>query len=309
MKITFAVLVLLIIAAFIPFHQHASINIRANYFEVSQQLISADNWKRWQPDIRNELTNAKQDKLSADASAFLISIPGQSFKVESMSANTFNVTRTQNHMEHLYQYTVMPDVANNHATIAVDVKNNVGKWLLSKLDSSGNILDDLRSLKGFMENAKQYYGFNINEKNVDETYLVIKKETILTRNKYAEIARAAKDVRDFIAQNNLQVRQSLAGAYYPKKTDSLQILIGIPVNKQVNSTGGITFMHMPGGKWLVGDYKGKYSGRQQLYNAMEKYMQDHALLKQIAPFERYLDNKPPASDDDIINMQVNYPVL
>jgi len=307
MKITFAVLVLLIIAAFIPFQQHASISIRANYFEVCQQLISADNWKRWQPDIRNALANSKQDKLSTDGRAFLISIPGQSFKVESMSANTFNVTRTQNHME--YHYTVIPEVANNHTTIVVDVKNNAGKWLLSKLDSSGNILDDLKLLKGFMENAKLYYGFNINEKNVDETYLAIKKETILTRNKYAEIARAAKDVRDFIAQNNLQARQSLAGAYYPKKTDSVQILIGIPVTKQLNSNGDITFMHMPGGKWLVGDYKGKYSGRQQLYNAMEKYMQDHSLLKQIAPFERYLDNKPPASDDDIINMQVNYPVL
>jgi len=309
MKITFAVLVLLIIAAFIPFQQHASISIRANYFEVCQQLISADNWKRWQPDIRNALANSKQDKLSTDGRAFLISIPGQSFKVESMSANTFNVTRTQNHMEHQYHYTVIPEVANNHTTIVVDVKNNAGKWLLSKLDSSGNILDDLKLLKRFMENAKLYYGFNINEKNVDETYLAIKKKTILTRNKYAEIARAAKDVRDFIAQNNLQARQSLAGAYYPKKTDSVQILIGIPVTKQLNSNGDITFMHMPGGKWLVGDYKGKYSGRQQLYNAMEKYMQDHSLLKQIAPFERYLDNKPPASDDDIINMQVNYPVL
>jgi len=309
MKITFAVLVLLIIAAFIPFHQHASISIRANYFEVSQQLISADNWKRWQPDVRNELANSKQDKLSADGSAFLISIPGQSFKVESMSANTFNVIRTQNHMEHQYCYTVVPEAANNRTSIVVDVKNNAGKWLLSKFDSSGNILDDLRSLKEFMENAKLYYGFNINEKTVDESYLAIKKETILTKDKYAEIAHAAKDVRDFIAQNNLQAQQSLAGAYYPKKTDSLQILIGIPVNKQVNSTGGITFMHMPGGKWLVGDYKGKYSGRQQLYNAMEKYMQDHSLLKQIAPFERYLDNNPPASDDDIINMQVNYPVL
>lgn len=309
MKITFTVIVLLIIAVFIPFHQQASVSIKTSYFEVCQQLISANNWKRWQPDIRNELANAKQIKLTADGRTFLISIPGQSFEVENLSANSFKITKTRNHIAHQYNYTVMPDGADNNTTIVVDVKNNVGKWLLSKFDSAGNILDDLNALKKFMGDAKLYYGFNINEKNVDESYLAIKKETILTQNKYAAIARAAKDVHDFIVQNNLQAQQPLTGAYYPQKTDSLQILIGIPVNKQVNSTGGITFMHMPGGKWLIGDYKGKYSDRQQLYNAMEKYMQDHALLKQIAPVERYLDNKPPANDDDIINMQVNYPVL
>jgi effector-binding domain-containing protein len=309
MKITFAVLVLLIIAAFIPFRQHASMSIRASYFEVCQQLALADNWKRWQPDIRNELAGAKQNKLTSDGRVFLISIPGQSFKVESMSANIFEVTKTQKHMACYYNYTVMPDVANNSTIIDVDVRNSIGKWLLSRVYSTSDILDDLTSLKRFMGNAKLYYGFNINEKDVDETYLAIKKETIPVRAKYMEMAHAAKEVRDFVTQNNIQAQQSLAGAYYLRGTDSLQMLIGVPVNKQLNSTGNITFMHMPGGKWLIGDYKGKYGDRQQLYNAMEKYMQDHALLKQIAPFERYLDNKPPAGDDDIINMQINYPVL
>ena len=68
-------------------------------------------------------------------------------------------------------------------------------------------------------------------------------------------------------------------------------------------------MHMPGGKVVVGDYHGKYSERQKVYTAMEKYIQDHALQKQVAPFERYLDNKVPAGDNDMVNMQVNYPVL
>ncbi|MBB6110235.1 effector-binding domain-containing protein [Mucilaginibacter lappiensis] len=309
MKITLIVIVLLILAAFIPFQQHASINIRANYFEVCQQLASADNWKRWQPDIRKGFDLTKQYKPTTNSSGFLINIPGQTFKVESISANTFKVIRTVNYLDHECFYTVVPGDASNTSTVIIDTKNNVGKWLFSKFDSSGSILDVPRQLKSFMEDAKQYYGFNISEKSVAESYLVVKKEIISTQDKYQAIVKAVRELHSYINQNNIKPIQALSGAYYPQRSDSLQIMVGIPVNKQLNSTGDITFMHMPGGKWLVGDYKGKYSGRQQLYKAMEKYMQDHALLKQIAPFERYLDNKPPASDDDVINMQVNYPVL
>ncbi len=309
MKTTVIALVLLIIIGFIPFRQHASIDIRANYFDVCQQFISANNWKRWQPDIRNEYNLTKQDKSVADSSGFLINTPEQTLKVEIINANTFKVIRTLNHIDHEYFYTVIPGSKNNTTTVMVDVKNNVGKWFLLKLSSSGSILNIPEELKSFIENARLYYGFNIREKNVDESYLAVKKETIPAKNKYPDMAKAVKELHSFITQNNIQALPGLFSVGYPQKTDSLQLLVGITVDKKLNSTGGITFMHMPGGKVLVGDYKGKYSERQQLYNAMEKYMQDHALLKQIAPFERYLDNKPPASDDDIINMQLNYPVL
>ncbi|MBB6128660.1 GyrI-like domain-containing protein [Mucilaginibacter lappiensis] len=309
MKITLIVIVLLIIAAFIPFQQHASINIRANYFEVCQQLASADNWKRWQPDIRKGFDLTKQYKPTTNSSGFLINIPEQAFKVENISANTFKVTKTLNHIDREYFYTVIPGITGNNATVVIDAKNNMGKWLFLKFSSSGSILDIPEELKSFMEDAKQYYGFNISEKNVEERYLAVKKETILAINKYPAMAKAAKELHGFITQNNMQTLPGLFSVGYPQKPDSLQLLVGITVDKQLKSTGNITFMRMPGSKVLVGDYKGKYRERQQLYDAMEKYMHDHALQKQVAPIERYLDNKPPTGDDDIINMQVNYPVL
>ena len=310
MKITVIAFVSLIIIGFIPFRQHASIDIRANYFDVCQQFISADNWKRWQPEIHNGSDLAKQDKSVAGSSGFLINIPEQTFKVEIISANTFKVTRTQNHIDHEYFYTVIPGNKNNTTTVIVDAKNNVGKWLLSKFNSPESIMNIPQELKSFMENARLYYGFSINEKNIDESYLAVKKETILAKNKYPEMAKAAKELHSFIIQNNMRALPGLFSVGYPQKADSLQLLVGITVDKKLNSTGGsITFMHMPGGKVLVGDYTGKYGERQQLYNAMEKYLRDHTLQKQIAPFEKYLDNKTPTGNNDIVNMQLNYPVL
>ena len=309
MKKAVIILVLLIVIGFIPFQQHSSINIRSNYFDVCQQLISPDSWKRWQPDIRDKFNAANNSKVTADSTGFLISIPGQVFNVKNTNGNKFSVVRTVNFIDHHYAYTVMPDAENNNATVYIDVKNNVVKWLFSQFDPAEKNGDIIQQLKGFMEDAKQYYGFDISEKSVAESYLAVKKETIPAKNKYPAIINAAKELHVFIDQHHVKAVQALAGAYYSQKNDSLQILIGIPVNKQVAPSANIVFMNMPGGKVLVGDYNGKYGERQKIYSAMEKYIRDHSLLKQVAPFERYLNNKVPESDSDLVNMQVNYPVL
>jgi effector-binding domain-containing protein len=307
MKKAIIALVLLIVIGFIPIQQHNSVSIRSNYFDVCQQLMQADNWKRWEPEINGNA--ADQVHTQHFGSAFLIETPDQLFNITSISANTFKVIVTRNHVGHHYFYTVAPGIKNNDATVIIDAKTNVFKWLIAQFQPSAQPAALMLSLKSFMENPKQYYGFNISEKNVTESYFAVKKETISTKHKFPEIRKAAEELNTFIGENNIKAIQPVSGSYYPHKVDSLQILIGIPVNKQISSTSDITFMRMPGGKVIVGDYAGKYNERQKIYTAMEKYMQDHSLLKQVAPFERYLNNKVPESDTDIVNMQVNYPVL
>ncbi|MDN5284685.1 MAG: Effector-binding protein [Mucilaginibacter sp.] len=309
MKKAVIILFLLIVIGFIPFQQHSSVNIRSNYFDVCQQLISPDSWKNWQPDIRKGFDDTKNSRVAKDNVGFLISIPGQVFNIKNANGNKFYVGRTVNFIDHHYCYTVMPGIANNTATVIIDIKNNVAKWLFSQFDPSEKNTDIIKQLKSFMEDDKQYYGFDISEKSVAESYLAVKKEMIPVKNKYSAIVKAAQELHDFVDQHNIKPVQALAGAYYSQKNDSLQILIGIPVNKRIAPTANIVFMNMPGGKVLVGDYSGKYGERQKIYNAMERYIQDHTLLKQVAPFERYLNNKVPESDTDIVNMQVNYPVL
>ena len=307
MKKAVIVLAILIVIGFIPFQQHSSVSIRSNYFDVCQQLMNAGDWNRWEPEINSYTDN--QISTQSFKSGFLIRTPNQVFNIKNVGANTFNVVKTRNHINYHCFYMVVPEIKNSYATVVIDAKTNVFKWLISRVEPSAEPAYLMLSLKAFMENPRLYYGFTIHEKNVAESYLAVKKETILAKNKYPEINKAANDIKNFIAQSNIKAVSSLSGSYYPHQSDSLQILIGIPVNKQVNSTPAITFMHMPGGKVIVGDYDGKYSERQKVYTAVEKYIQDHDLKKQVLPFERYLNNKAPAGENDIVNMQVNYPVL
>ncbi|MDN3550457.1 GyrI-like domain-containing protein [Mucilaginibacter aquaedulcis] len=285
MKKAIIVFILFIIIGFIPFQQHNSVDIKSNYFDVCQQLAGGNQ--------------TKTPKFN----------PGKDFNITAISANVFSAATICGPMSYNCFYTVAPGIKNNYAIIAIDAPTNVFKWLISQVQPSVKPDALVLNLKAFMENARIYYGFNIIEKDVAENYIAVKKETVPIQNKFPEINRAVKDLNSFIAQNNAKAIHPLSCSYYPHQADSVQVLVGIPVNKQIQPTANITCMRMPGGKMLVGDFNGKYSDRQKLYNAMEKYIQDHSLSKQIAPFERYLDNRIPASDTDSVNMQINYPVL
>jgi effector-binding domain-containing protein len=285
MKKAVIVFILLIIIGFIPFQQHSSVNIKSNYLDVCQQLAGGNQ------------TQTQKFNMGGD------------FNITSISPNVFKATTNGSYINHYCFYTVVPEIKSNYTTVAIDAPTNVFKWLISQVQPSVKPAALITSLKTFMENARLYYGFNINEKDVAENYIAVKQETILTKNKFPEINKAVKDLNTFIAQNNARAIHALSCSYYPHRADSVQVLVGIPVNKQLKPTRDITCMRMPGGKMLVGDFNGRYIDRQKLYNAMEKYIQDHSLAKQIAPFERYLDNRIPASDSDSVNMQINYPVL
>jgi effector-binding domain-containing protein len=285
MKKAIIVLILLIIIGFIPFQQHSSVDIKSNYLDVCQQLAGG--------------TQTQTPKFNT----------GGGFNITTISPNVFKAATNGSYINHYCFYTVVPEIKNNYTTVAIDAPTNVFKWLISQVQPSVKPAVLITGLKAFMENARLYYGFNISEKEVTENYIAVKKETVLTKKKFPEINKAVRDLNIFIAQNNAKAVHALSCSYYPQRADSVQVLIGIPINKQLKPTNDIACMRMPGGKMLIGDFNGKYSDRQKLYNAMEKYMQDHSLAKQIAPFERYLDNRIPASDTDSVNMQINYPVL
>ena len=94
----------------------------------------------------------------------------------------------------------------------------------------------------------------------------------------------------------------------PKSGDSLQMLVGIPVNKAIPAGNGFLYMYMPPTRVLIADFKGKYREKKKVYTAMAKYVQDKFVTTKIAPFEVFT-NKLPATADDVVEFRLTYPIL
>lgn len=299
---------IVIIFAFIPFEKQSNVNIKAPFYDVCQQLLKVDNWKKWQPDIQKNAISTAIISVKTINSGFLIIIPQQTFTVKHTSVNVYNVNRTIHYINYQYYYNVIPDLSNTNTTIIVNYKINAFKWLIAKLFISSN-LNLVVDLKRFMENPMLYYGFNIYEKQVPEIHLLVKSKIVLVKDRYTKMKSLVMDIQAYAQKNNLVIGKPVTAEYINRRPDSLQIVIGIPVDQKIKTTNNISYMHFPSGKVVIGIYKGKYSDRQKIYSGMEKYIQDHALQKQVLPLEKYIDNKLPRSDTDMVNIQVYYPVL
>jgi effector-binding domain-containing protein len=95
--------------------------------------------------------------------------------------------------------------------------------------------------------------------------------------------------------------------FLPKGKDSVEVNIGLFIDKEIKPDKVFSFVSMPkGGQLYAIKYKGRFDKRYKLYAAAKQYYADHSYHTIILPFETYLNNKLPASDTDHVNIQVNF---
>jgi effector-binding domain-containing protein len=167
----------------------------------------------------------------------------------------------------------------------------------------------INGLKSYMEDPKEFYGFNIEMGTIRDS--VIASTVLKIRNKdvFLKIQDAYLDLLNYIKANNLSKAGHISISYIPISYDSLQITVGIPVNKTAPPDKEINCLLLPAkGKVLLGNYEGRFSDRKKIYLSMSKYLTDHSLSIPAESFERYLNDSIPSSDSSMIRIELNYPV-
>lgn len=306
---TLILLLFIIIAAIslIPFNKQVPIKVNASYFNCYQQLFTPGNWKKWHPDIKKDSSVYKENLSSK---GFKIIIPEECFLVTKQDSYNLLVSRVNNNKEFNYSYTVIPTSQGLATIIVVTFKMNVLTYLTTFFKDDDLKNSGINSFKNYMENTRLYYGFVIRKEQTPEKLIAVKRMTFLKNDLYLQCKLMQAKLKDFVSQNNLKVIYPLQLQYVSHIGDSVQIMMGLPVNKKVtivnNNTG---YMNMPRGKILVGYFKGIYKDKEKLYNAMRLYMNDNYIHPMILPFERFENNKLPESDSSMVDMRVIIPYM
>lgn len=307
----FLLLIVLIAALIIPFNEQVTIKINASYFNCYQQLFTPGNWKKWQPDLNKAYsTDPSAYKEIPTVKGFEISTPGVYFSVKQQDSYNLLVKRISNNKELNYSFTIIPDSKGLTTTMVVTSGIN-GLTYLMKLFKDDDLKNTgINSFKNYMEDVRLYYGFLIKREQTPGKMVAAERKTFLKDDLYQQIGQIHHKLYDFVLQNNLKVIYPLQLQYVSHKGDSLQTIVGLPVNKKINIlNNSVEYMNMPRGKILVGYFKGTYKDREKLYNAMQVYMNDNYIHPMIAPFEVFKSNKLPAGDSTIVDMQVVIPYM
>ncbi|HEY8928413.1 MAG TPA: hypothetical protein VIM55_04445 [Mucilaginibacter sp.] len=300
-----AALSVLFFAGFIPVTKTVSFKINASFFNVYNQISLPKKWMHWQSDLKG-ITNLNDIKTDSAAENLTIKAPSISFKIIKGGLGNFVIEQNQSKK---YSYVLMPDEKSGKTIVVVSESISIWRYLLTSIAGDATHRTPLGDLKTFMETPALYYGFNIQKKFTAEKLIVVEKASLSRVGFSEQSRRMLLDLNDFIAKNDLKITSPLQLQYVSEKPDSLQIMMGFPVDKKVASGNKVEYMTMPKGKILIGDFNGIYKDRRKLYDAMRRYMNDNYIRPMILPFEVFGNNKLPESDTAKVSMQLAIPYM
>ncbi len=297
----------------IEFGIKKQISIKASIIDVAKQITDLRNWPHWNTTLKKQDTSLFQFSNSTNNVNSFLRFNNREYRIIQQNA-VFVVVRENNEKEKPVYHSLyaFPD-SFGRSTNILWIKNvSPFTWLKEKIKPSGKVEADLNSLKNFMEDPQQFYGFNIHVGPVVDSLVITKSATSLKTNVPRTISGLYKNIFEYAKENNIYVPENFPrmANFYPINKDSVKIMAGISVNKKAPNKNGITFLEMPShGKMLIGEYEGDYAGLKKLYAAMNKYFTDKRLQLIAAPYEKYLTDPQSAQDSLHMKIEIYYPIL
>jgi effector-binding domain-containing protein len=301
-------LFIILITSFIPITRSVNLEINAPYFNVYRYIAAAENWIKWQPDLKIGASH-RELKIDSTKTGFRITAPEITFSIENAGLNNFAVIKKEKGKEYSCNYLLVPQPKTNKTVIIAVHKTNVIGYIWSAVMGNDLEASPITNLKNYMEDTRLYYGFMIKKESTSGKLLAVKKGSFLAKDAYRQSNLLLNQLNNFVSEKDIKVVYPLQLQYVSRRNDSVGILLGLPVNKKTNVSDNIEYMVLPKGKVLVGYFKGAYKEREKLYAALQSYMNDNYIREMILPYERFSNDKLPSGDSTIVDMQIVIPYM
>ena len=297
----------------IEFGIKKQISIKASIIDVAKQITDLRNWPHWNTALKKQDTSLFQfSGITNNVNSFL-RFNDHEYTIVQQNA-VFVIVKENNQKEKPVYHSLyaFPDSFGT-STNVLWIKNvSPFTWLKEKMNPSGEVEAELNSLKNFMEDPQQFYGFDIRIGPVVDSLVITKTATSLKTNVPKTISELYKNIFEYAKENNIYVPENSPrmANFYPINKDSVKIMAALPVHKKAPVKNGIVFLEMPShGKMLMGEYEGSYAGIKKLYAAMNQYFSDKHLQLVAAPYEKYLTNPQSSQDSLHMKIKIYYPIL
>lgn len=306
--VAFLLLICIAVVCLYPVTQNTTIPVSASFENTVIQVIHIENWKNWYPEIKEAYQqNPSQYRITKDTSkkTDTIFISRKKIVIHAVTPMSYQISELNGNSEKIFAFSVYPSDLPPKMNVLVVRKTPFIKSLLA----SKNTDSPLNGLKNYLEDPRELYGFDIRMAEIRDPTIATTVFKIPVKEVFTKIQQGNTLLNHYINQKNLVKTGHISISYIPLDGDSMQLSVGIPVNGAADSIKGVKCLSLPiKGRVLVGNYTGKFSNRQKIYQAMTKYLTDHSLAIPAQSFERYLNDSVPTSDSSEIKMELNYPV-
>lgn len=298
-------------AYFIPVTQNHNVIIKSNFDNVLSSLKVPENWEKWHPLVKDLWSeNRGTPRLSLDSShrRYKFSNGTDSIVVEIINPVLYDLREYGKNNFSSYAFEIIPSAnATNFVTVRVIEKTPLLLSLLPFLKTSAGQRAS-SNLKNYLEDVSAFYGYDIKVEKVVDTVFATEMITIPETELFKMLPQEFEKIKSFIEQNAL-AQTNFNSVSYLSKGDSTALILGIPVNKFVQTNSKIACVNIPKGRMLTAIYQGKFCDRKKIYTAFKNYARDNLMENVGAAFESYIDNQLPSSDTSIVKFKLYYPIL
>lgn len=310
-KVGVALFLAILILAFVPYTQTYETNINASFLDVAKEINNANNWKSWfipyKTTYQNNSAkyNVTQNYINQ---TFSINANGQIMDGKFLGPTLLEI-KFDNEVGKTYL--LKPVFSKNDKSKLFEVtKTSVLNYCWLYLTNKNKNHNFGKNLNNYFNTPLLYYGFKIEKTGVVDTNFYILTETTLKQNTYNTAQQLREKLLAYAKKNNLGAYDFPFLILTPKTNNLVSVtsLLTAKVEKN-NYFNKITYLKMPkNGNMLIGYYKGQYGNRNNLYNAMDKYVNKNGLTRVVNTYEKFLDKKLPKHDTSVVNMALHYPI-
>ncbi|HVW14429.1 MAG TPA: hypothetical protein VHB54_11415 [Mucilaginibacter sp.] len=299
---------IIILALFLmPATLHETVQVKAPLFNTYTVLMKPEKWVQWRADLREiNRKDSNSVHIQGKAGQFVISASGAELKV-SLAGDIFHVDDRLSGTPVSYDFAIIPNKDPANVSVSVYKETNVFHYLLSGIRKDS--LDDthIGDLKTFFETDSLRYGYAIHKTKVPDNDLIEIKKEVLIKNKFQAAATMFASLTQYAQKEGAKQMQPVIAQFLPKGNDSVQVDVGLFIDKKITPNDEIAFVNMPkGGPLYTAHFRGRFDRRYKAYDGLRQYFTDRGYQQVILPFESYLDNKLPVSDTDRVNIRVNF---
>lgn len=299
---------LLLLSAYIFFPKKIdSINITkigCNINVLNRYVLEKGKWQDWWPGqvLHDSITNKH-----------IYEYNGYQYTITARKYNSILVQISQPGLEIIVGIVFLPikDSVLAQWKYTLETNSNpINKINLYRVtrNLNGNLIDILKSMKGFLESNLKVYGMNIDEVKVKDTILVSTKFSAAKYPTTLEIYKIIDSIKNYISQHNA-AETNAPMLHIWQDSGEYKTTIAIPVNKEIPENKVFSIKRMVPGNILVSEVKGgDYTSTEGL-RQLGLYVTDNNFSSPAIPFESLVTNRMQEPDTSKWITKIYYPVF
>jgi hypothetical protein len=277
---------------------NSSIYIHTNYNNVLRSLQEKDKWEKWwNENPINELKYESSNFLLANS---FLNIAEISIQEEDSAAKSLitvlQLNRDSSIVEWKYNFRA-----------AEASKNKFTRYFRSK-DLKKHFEQKLNDLKTFVENPVNIYGLNIKQEKVKNSSLVSIRTILKAYPSTEEIYTLVDQLKEYIQESGAE-QMDYPMMHVMQVKEGYEIMVAIPVNKNLPAKGNIQPKRMVLGNILVAEVSGGNERVRKGLMEFDKYINDYSKTSPAIPFASLVTDRRQEPDTSKWLTKLYYPVF